>query len=82
MKVWITKYALTQGLFEMDAEIVDSKYASGKSNGYSIFTTDWTRTRTEAEVIANNMKQAKIASLKKQLAKLEKAPIKFREETR
>ncbi len=75
MKVWITKYALTKGLFEMNAEIVSDKYASGKHEGMSLFTRDWARTRAEAVASAEDMRVARIASLKKSVAKLEK--LKF-----
>lgn len=72
MKVWITKFALTKGLFEMNAEILNNKYASGKHEGAALFTRDWVRTRAEATVAAESMRVARIASLKKSIAKLEK----------
>lgn len=73
MKVWIYKYALTKGIFELDAEIVDGIYARGKLKAGSlpIFTRDWARGRALAAGKAEQMRQRKIASLKKSIAKLE-----------
>jgi hypothetical protein len=75
MKVWITKYALTQGLFEMNAEMCDhgSKvYAKGKApGGGSIFTREWTKTRAEAVLKAEAMRKARIASLKRSIANMQ-----------
>jgi hypothetical protein len=76
MKVWVTKYALTQGLFEMNAEIIDRGarhvYAKGKGpNGGSIFTREWTKTREEAVAKAEAMKNARIRSLKRSITKLQ-----------
>lgn len=62
-------------LFEMNAEIVNDTYASGKHEGAAIFTRDWARTRAEAAASAENTRVARIASLKKSIAKLEK--LKF-----
>lgn len=74
MKVWITKYALTTGLFEIDAEIVDGTYASQirANRGSGHFTREWTRTREEALVVAENMRKKRIASLEKSIKKLQK----------
>lgn len=72
MKVWIYKYALTKGVFPMDAKLVNNKYASGKVNGYSLFTPDWAEDRETAERQAELMRDRRIVALKKQIAKLEK----------
>ena len=76
MKVWITKYALTKGLFEINAEIIDRGakhvYAKGKSpSGDSIFTREWANTRAEAVIKAEAMKKARVASLKRAIAKMQ-----------
>lgn len=76
MKVWITKYALTQGLFEMNAEIIDRGvkhvYARGKTpTGHSLFTREWTKTREEAVEKAEKMKKARIASLKRSITNMQ-----------
>ncbi len=72
MKVWITKYALTRGLFEIDAK-VDGKYASGPdpAGNWKIFTREWTKTREEAVKVAEQMKTRRIASLRRSMKKLE-----------
>ena len=55
MNVWITKYALTKGIFEMDVE--------SQSEGC--------KTKAAAIAKAEKMRRKKIASLKKQIEKLE-----------
>ena len=77
MKVWITKYALTMGIFEMKAEISKGgsgvRYASGKTaKGYPVFTREFAETRDEALKVAEGMRKRRIESLKKSIAKLEK----------
>lgn len=70
MKVWITTYALTKGIYEVEAEIIDDKYA--KTPGpWSLFTKDWTKSKEDAVRIADEMRVRKIASLKKSIKKLE-----------
>ena len=77
MKVWITKYALTQGIFEAEAseckgfdgmiEVVNRysyEYYRGEGK-------DWHRTKESAISRAEEMRQNKMSSLKKQLEKLE-----------
>lgn len=76
MKVWVTKYALTRGLFEMNAEIIDRGakhvYAKGKGpSGGHIFTREWTKTREEAIEKAEKMKKARITSLKRAITKMQ-----------
>jgi hypothetical protein len=71
-KVWISRYALTRGVYETDVE---------ESGGYC-YSTDiyriqyppnaWHQTRGEALARAEEMRQAKVASLRKQLTKLER----------
>lgn len=71
MKVWITRYALTQGLFQIDAEIVDGIYASGRTlTGDRIFTRDWAKTPEDALAKAHEMRRLRIASLKRSITKL------------
>jgi len=76
MKVWITKYALSRGIFEMDvrSQSEDGKAVYGKAwdqcfHGQGI---EWCKTKTEAIAIAEGMRQKKIDSMKKQIEKLEK----------
>jgi len=77
MKVWITKYALTQGIIEKDANICDTvsedmieiqgtrfpTYYHGKGK-------DWHLTRENAIKKAEKIKQNKIKSIEKQLDNL------------
>lgn len=76
MKVWITKYALTKGIFEMDVESQseDGKAVYGKAwnqcfHGQGV---EWCKTRAAAIVRSEEMKRKKIVSLKTQIEKLEK----------
>ena len=77
MKVWITKYALTQGIIEIEAEecgkgfegMIQTKekcpsYYHGEGK-------DWHRTKEDAIKKAEKIRQKKIESLKKQIKKLE-----------
>lgn len=74
MRVWISKYALTKGIFEVDAEIYEERMATWKVNGRSNHAhgCDWHRTREAAVARALEMVSAKRKSLAKSLAKLEK----------
>ena len=79
MKVWITRYALTQGIFEANVDLVPAShnpkitYAEGKSAaGGQFFTHEWTKTREEAVEKAQEMRTKRIAALKKAITKLEK----------
>lgn len=80
-KVFITKHALTQGIREEEAEISVFKYVSkepeenarvrGKWLGYPIGKEAF-YTLEEALKKAEEMRKKKIASLRKQIEKLEK----------
>lgn len=78
MKVWISKYSLTQGLYSDECEIGrtlatpcanNSKYPYRWYHGKGI---QWHLTKEEAIAKAEDMRKRKIDSLKKQIAKLEK----------
>lgn len=88
MKVWITKYALTKGIIETEVyenclgtdptgnmiSIREKGYVSyfhGKGN-------EWHTTKESAITKANEMRQKKISSLKKQIEKLEKMKLNRR----
>lgn len=76
MKVWITKYALTQGIIEKEAELCESYdgmiRVSGKFSYYLHGEgKEWHRTKESAIARAEEMRQKKIESLKKQIQKLE-----------
>ena len=76
MKVWITKYALTDGIIEIDAEVCISTGATGNmincDRGYFHGEgKEWHKTKESAIEKAEEMRQKKIESLKKQIKKLE-----------
>lgn len=74
-KMWVSKYALTKGLYEEEVTIRDdSQYVIAKGDcwnslklGHDVFPT-----REEAVQRAGKMRDAKLASLAKQISKLEK----------
>lgn len=72
-KVWVTKYALTRGLYPLELEVDEEGYASGGYIGWNIFLgkSDWKESLEEAMADAEKRRTKKIACLKKQLAKLE-----------
>ncbi len=77
MKVWITKYALTKGTFETEAEICPNSpdMIEDKNKRYYYYHGEgkhWHKTKESALIRASQMKLAKISSLEKQLKKLNK----------
>ena len=82
---WITKYALTLGIKKLDGEKVEvtkdgylssrhgSMSAKNWEDKYHFYgQKDWHYSEPSACVGAEDMRKAKIASLKKQIAKLDK----------
>jgi len=73
--VWVTKYALTEGVKECDVLRMDADgYARIRwDTGFTkpVFLRDYRVSRKAALIRANEMKAAKIASLKRQIEKLE-----------
>lgn len=71
--VWVTKYALTIGIFEKFGETLSEEQFEVFDHGcyYYLHKHEWHRTKEEAIARAEQMRKAKIASLKKQLEKLE-----------
>ena len=80
MRVYITKYALTAGILEVDGEVSSNsptlmgfKYPADNW-WYSIAHgegKEWHRSLEAAQARAKQMRDKKIASLRKQIAKLE-----------
>jgi hypothetical protein len=81
IKAWITKYALTQGIFVVTAEVctdintdmvsqLEPKPQWG-SITYHGKGRDWHETQAGAVAYAGEMRRKKIVALKKQIAKLE-----------
>lgn len=72
MKVWITKYALTSGIQEHEANcaggmvaLTDTKFPTYYHKPY------WHESPSQAKAHAEEMRIRKIASLKRQITKLE-----------
>ena len=80
MKVWITKYALTAGIKEIEVEhsddFPDIVSVHGHNACYCGEGLDWHRTYEAAVARAEEMRLKKIESIKKQLAKYEKMRFK------
>ena len=77
MKVWITKYALTRGIIEADVKLTSSDSVSILSRDLLLpthwfYKGDWFSDKESAIQKAEEMRQKKIASLKKQIEKLER----------
>lgn len=75
MKVWITKYALTSGVIETEGTVSisfpDMLDAKGFANYLHGEGKEWHKTKESAIKRAEEMRQKKIESLKKQIKKLE-----------
>jgi hypothetical protein len=73
---YVTKYALSAGIKEMQLEYDGSRYCNEIGSGIFRFFgrlgRDCFRSHFEAKERAEEMRKDKIASLKKQIAKLEK----------
>ena len=73
-KVWITKYALSSGITENDADIREGRaYPGAPFVSYVSFKigTDAFLSREEAVQAAHLARKKKVASLKKQITALE-----------
>ena len=78
MKVYVTVYALTTGIEELDVEGTQTSTRVQHGDPASISCRyffgegkDWHRDRPSAVARAEQMRLAKIASLRKKIAKLE-----------
>lgn len=81
MKVYVTKYALTTGIQELEAETTSVEgmicIPADRSKGWTLKQLfhgqgrEWHTDREAAIARADEMRKAKIASVKRQLAKLE-----------
>jgi hypothetical protein len=73
---WITKYALTEGIYSVDVEDcfnISEKMVTGLNRRDGCYhKPHWHRTRKEAVVQAEKMRAAKIRSLRKSIAKMER----------
>ena len=77
MKVYITKYCLTQGIFEREAELRDDNMILVKDGVYSSYyhKPEWHDNLADASKQAESMRLKEIEALKRKMAKLEK--LKF-----
>jgi len=79
MRVFITKYALTKGVYEIEAKVCESispdmisEVKEGVCNNcFHGKGKNWHETRESAVERAKKMRDAKVAALKKQIKKLE-----------
>lgn len=78
MKVWTTKYALTRGIQEIEADTFGEdtpKMVADRSQSYPTYYhgegREWHRDKESAIRRAEAMRDTKIQSLQKQISKLE-----------
>lgn len=71
MKAYVTKWALTKGIIEVDNPEFYENYLVISHIEPLINPVDWFRTKQEAIHRSEEMRVNKIASLRKQIAKLE-----------
>lgn len=74
---YISKYALSQGILVRDVELCTDISATmvctvGNEWREHYHNNDWHRTEADAKARAEQMRLAKIASIQKQIARLEK----------
>ena len=74
MKVWITKYCLTQGILEKVVDDCGNGMVADRSSGFSEYyhVPFWHRSKELAINHAEELRLKKITSVKKQLKRLEK----------
>lgn len=71
---FLIKYALSEGIEERDGLIYEGKFIHAADHGrefWACLGTEFVLTREEGEIAARAMAKKKIASLRKQIAKLE-----------
>lgn len=86
MKVWISKYALTQGVYAIDAELCGQSSPNmirdlNNRSGYGgyFYRPDWHETEDAAIVRAETMRDSKLISLRKQIVKLQAKKFTIKE---
>lgn len=76
VKFYVTKYALTTGIIEVEGRKCDSDMIeyTPKGSSYRLYAhkegRDWHRTREAAVQRAETMRRAKLASIEKQVKRL------------
>jgi len=80
MRAFITKYALTEGIFEIEAEMYSENVIKQVGSVYANFFKnegkDWHKTKESAIKRAEQMRIMKITSLQNQLQRLQKLNFK------
>lgn len=72
MKIWISQYALSEGVIETEGETREISMVRLNSGRYVYGEgRNWHRTREGAVARAEEMRKKKISSLRKQLERLE-----------
>ncbi len=76
MKVFITKYALTMGVFEVESSVIDNWQTvcfkpPGQPYSQYLRRGDWHPTHAEAIAMFEAMRTTRLKSLRKSIAKLE-----------
>jgi len=76
VRVWVSKYALTSGITEHDAEIVSERMCVVRDRYQPCYHKgQWHTSKAEAVARAEQMRKAKLAALRKAVARLEQ--LKF-----
>ncbi|AXW87796.1 hypothetical protein AU509_11990 [Lonsdalea britannica] len=78
--IYVTKYALTKGPFEVEAEVRDdgkSAYWRDNYHTNSAYGKEFYATKESAIADCERRRKERLASLKKQIAKLEKMEFKL-----
>lgn len=70
MKVYVTKYALTAGIKEMEGRLLEGYFKPDKGYSGLITKNHFFEKREDAVAAADKMRQKKIASLESQIKKL------------
>jgi hypothetical protein len=83
MKIWITKYALTKGIYSFETKPKDNEavvartLVNGDLDYYQYFTKNqWCKTKEEALAVAEEMRIKKLQQLDDQIRKLSVKKIK------
>ena len=76
VRVWITKYALSDGILVVDGTVHHSTSSTmltwgGEFNSRYAHGNEWHRTQEAAIARAEEMRKAKIASLRRRIEKME-----------
>jgi len=84
IKAYVTKYALTQGIMVVESEMVEDSGETMIRFGNQSFPTyahgnDWYLSEEAARARVEEMRQRKLAALRKQVVRLEKLKIKVME---